>query len=118
MVEIEFFDLDKVALYVDLLGNATTAAKVGFFLEQSRDSLMVDEAHLKTFRDRCPRRPHYLERSRRKGGSFHCCLEPCRSRRGLRKIMGGTTVRISPETLVNQAEATGFQPNMLEAERQ
>jgi predicted transcriptional regulator of viral defense system len=67
---VEFFDLDKVALYVDLLGNATTAAKVGFFLEQHRDSLMVDEAHLKTFRDRRPRRPHYLERSRRKAGRF------------------------------------------------
>jgi predicted transcriptional regulator of viral defense system len=67
---IEFFDLEKVATYVDLLGNATTAAKVGFFLEQHRDSLMVDETHLKTFRDRCPRRPHYLERSRRKAGRF------------------------------------------------
>lgn len=67
---VEFFDLDKVVLYVDLLGNATTAAKVGFFLEQHRDSLMVDEAHLKTFRDRRPRRPHYLERSRRKAGRF------------------------------------------------
>jgi predicted transcriptional regulator of viral defense system len=67
---VEYFDLDKVTLYVDLLGNATTAAKVGFFLEQHRDSLMVDEAHLKTFRDRRPRRPHYLERSRRKAGRF------------------------------------------------
>ncbi|HAJ26304.1 MAG TPA: nucleotidyl transferase AbiEii/AbiGii toxin family protein [Syntrophus sp. (in: bacteria)] len=28
--------------------------------------------------------------------------------------MGGATVRISPETLVNQAEATGFRPDMLE----
>jgi predicted transcriptional regulator of viral defense system len=67
---VEFFDLDKVALYVDLLGNATTAAKVGFFLEQHKDVLMVDEAHLKAFRDRRPRRPHYLERSRRKAGRF------------------------------------------------
>jgi len=65
---VEFLNLDKVALYVDLLGNATTAAKVGFFLEQHRDSLIVDEAHLKTFRDRLPRQPHYLERSRRKAG--------------------------------------------------
>ncbi|HRS82697.1 MAG TPA: type IV toxin-antitoxin system AbiEi family antitoxin domain-containing protein [Smithellaceae bacterium] len=67
---VEFFDLDKVGLYVDLLGNATTAAKVGFFLEQHRDTLMVDETHLKIFRDRRPRRPHYLERSRRKAGRF------------------------------------------------
>jgi hypothetical protein len=51
-------------------GNATTAAKVGFYLEQHRESLMVDEAHLKTFRDRRPRQPHYLERSRRKAGRF------------------------------------------------
>jgi hypothetical protein len=28
--------------------------------------------------------------------------------------MGGTTVRISPETFVSQAEATGFRPDMLE----
>ena len=67
---VEYFDLDQVATYVDLLGNATTAAKVGFYLEQHRESLMVDESHLQTFRDRCPRRPHYLERSRRKAGRF------------------------------------------------
>ncbi|OGA43455.1 MAG: hypothetical protein A3G24_12650 [Betaproteobacteria bacterium RIFCSPLOWO2_12_FULL_62_13] len=31
---VEFFDLDVVVQYVLLLENATTAAKVGFFLEQ------------------------------------------------------------------------------------
>ena len=36
---VEFFDLDKVAEYVHLLGNATTAAKVDFFLEQHREAL-------------------------------------------------------------------------------
>lgn len=67
---VEFFDLDKVAQYVDILGNATTAAKVGFFLEQHRESLMVDESHLQTFRGLRPRRPHYLERRRRQAGRF------------------------------------------------
>jgi len=67
---VEYFDLDKVTEYTLLLGNATTVARVGFFLEQHRESLMVDEAHLKTFRDRRPRRPHYMERSRRKSGRF------------------------------------------------
>jgi len=67
---VEYFDLEKVASYVDLLGNATTAAKVGFFLEQHRESLMVDETHLKSFRERRPRQPHYLERSHRKAGRF------------------------------------------------
>ncbi|HRT63113.1 MAG TPA: transcriptional regulator [Syntrophales bacterium] len=67
---VEFFDLDKVTAYVQHLGNATTAAKVGFFLEQHREGLMVDEAHLKVLRDLRPQRPHYLERSRRKEGRF------------------------------------------------
>jgi len=67
---VEYFDLDKVMEYTLLLENATTAAKVGFFLEQHRESLMVEDAHLKRFYDHRPRRPHYMERSRRKSGRF------------------------------------------------
>lgn len=67
---VEFFNLDKVTAYVRHLGNATTAAKVGFFLEQHRKGLMVDEAHLKILRDLRPQHPHYMERSRRKAGRF------------------------------------------------
>jgi predicted transcriptional regulator of viral defense system len=67
---VEYFNLDKVAEYALLLENATTAAKVGFFLEQHRESLMVEEAYLKRFQDLRPRRPHYMERSRRKSGRF------------------------------------------------
>lgn len=33
-------------------------------------ALMVDEAHLKELRDQSPRRPHYLEHSRRQAGRF------------------------------------------------
>ena len=43
---VEFFDFDKVVEYALLLGNATTAAKVGLFLEQHREPLMVEEKHL------------------------------------------------------------------------
>lgn len=64
---VEFFDLDQVIAYTRLLGNATTAAKVGFFLEQQREPLMVEEAHLEALRELCPRRPHYLTRGRPKG---------------------------------------------------
>jgi predicted transcriptional regulator of viral defense system len=67
---VEFFDLDKVTAYAQHLGNATTAAKIGFFLEQHREGLMVDEAPLKALRDLRPRRPHYMERNRRKAGRF------------------------------------------------
>lgn len=67
---VEFFDLDKVVEYALLLGNATTAAKVGFFLEQHRESLMVEDTHLKVLHDHRPRQPHYLDTSRRKSGKL------------------------------------------------
>ncbi len=65
---VEFFDLDEVVTYALLLANATTAAKVGFFLEQHRAPLMVNDRHLQALRDLRPRQPHYLDRSRRKAG--------------------------------------------------
>jgi predicted transcriptional regulator of viral defense system len=67
---VEFFDLDKVAGYVSLLGNATTAAKVGFYLEQHRKTLMVEDSHLKALRDLRPLHPHYMVRTKRKPGRF------------------------------------------------
>jgi len=65
---IEFFDLDKVVEYAILLGNATTGAKVGFFLEQHHKLLMVEDSHLKPLHDMQPRQPHYLDRTNRKSG--------------------------------------------------
>lgn len=64
---VEFFALDRVIAYARLLGNATTAAKVGFFLEQQRERLMVEKAHLDALRELCPRQPHYLTRRQPKG---------------------------------------------------
>lgn len=63
---VEFFDLDQVVEYVRLLDNATTAAKVGFFLQRHRDDLMVEDAHLDALRRMRPRQPHYLVRARRR----------------------------------------------------
>ncbi len=65
---VEFFDLDTVVEYALLLGNATTIAKVGFFLEQHREPLMVEEKHLRLLHDLRPKQPHYLDRSKRKSG--------------------------------------------------
>ena len=67
---VEFFDLEKVVEYALLLGNATTASKVGFFLEQHLETLMVEERHLKELRRRRPRQPHYLDRNKRGSGSL------------------------------------------------
>lgn len=65
---VEFFDLDMVVKYTRLLGNATTAAKVGFWLEQHRERLMVEKRHLEALGRLRPRRPHYLERGKRRPG--------------------------------------------------
>jgi predicted transcriptional regulator of viral defense system len=65
---VEFFDLDQVVEYALLLDNATTAAKVGFYLEQHRKELMVQERHLDPLRTNRPQKPHYLSRSDRKPG--------------------------------------------------
>lgn len=65
---VEYFNLDAVAEYALLLENATTAAKVGFFLDQHREALMVEDAHLEPLKRNRPRQPHYLERGNRKAG--------------------------------------------------
>ncbi len=67
---VEFFDLNQLVKYVELLGNATTAAKVGFFLDQHRESLMVEETHLEPLRKLLSRQPHYLIRGKRKGSKW------------------------------------------------
>ncbi len=67
LASVEFFDLDQVVEYSLLLENATTAAKVGFFLEQHKETLMVDDAHLNPLREMRPRQTHYLMRSKRQG---------------------------------------------------
>lgn len=64
---VEFFDLDQVIKYVFLLENATTAAKVGFFLQQHRETLMVEDTQLNPLRKMRPRQPHYFIRGKRKG---------------------------------------------------
>jgi len=65
---VEFFNLDTVIEYVELLNNATTAAKVGFFLEQHRETLSVDERYLSRLTRLRPRQPRYLNRGKREPG--------------------------------------------------
>ncbi len=59
---VEFFDIDKVVEYALLLENSTTASKVGFYLAQHREELMVEESHLARLRDQRPQQPHYIDR--------------------------------------------------------
>ena len=62
---IEFFDLEKVVTYLNYLRNGTTAAKVGFFLSQHRESLMVDEKTFDGIKTLLPKKPHYMDRNSR-----------------------------------------------------
>ena len=65
---VESLNIGRVVDYTLLLDNATTCAKVGFFLEQHRDLWAVTDHHLERLRDRAPRQPHYLERRKRQPG--------------------------------------------------
>ena len=64
---IEFFDLDAVVGYALKLGPALTIARVGFYLEQHREQLMVEDRHLKALRARAPAQPRYFDRERGRG---------------------------------------------------
>jgi predicted transcriptional regulator of viral defense system len=64
---VEFFDLHAVISYVRALGSAISAARVGFFLEQHRESLMVEDKHLEALRALAPTQPRYLDGSRKSG---------------------------------------------------
>ena len=65
---VRIYNLDKIVEYVLLLGNATTGAKVGFFLETHREDYMVEDYHLNELHGIRPKQPHYLSRSRRETG--------------------------------------------------
>ena len=60
---VEFFDMDKVVDYTFLLGNSSTAAKVGFYLEQHQRELMADDTHLDRLRQHIPKQPTYMARN-------------------------------------------------------
>jgi len=60
----------KVLRYLECLGNATTAAKVGWILERLQEQFAIsarDLAHLEALR---PSGPHYLSRTRRDSGKY------------------------------------------------
>ncbi len=62
-----FFDLDAVIDYTQKLGSAITAARVGFFLEQHREQLMAEDAHLEKLEVLGPKAPRYFDPKRQSG---------------------------------------------------
>jgi len=61
---IEYLDIEQVLNYALLLENATTIAKLGFFLETHREELMVPEHCFEILYKHRPVKPHYLGRDR------------------------------------------------------
>jgi hypothetical protein len=59
---VEFYNIDEVVEYALLLNNATTVAKLGFFLEMNDKRFFVDQKHLKTLQERIPKKPHYMDK--------------------------------------------------------
>jgi predicted transcriptional regulator of viral defense system len=59
---VPLFDLDVVVNHVRLCGQATLAAKVGFFLERRQSTLGVPRIVLERLRRMRPKQPHYLDR--------------------------------------------------------
>jgi predicted transcriptional regulator of viral defense system len=64
---VEFFDLDVVIAYAISLGSSLTIARVGFFLEQHSNELMVTDDHLNMLRPQAPNQPRYLDSTRQSG---------------------------------------------------
>ena len=56
--------------YAFILQNATTIAKLGFFLEQHKELFSVDEHTLNALQEKITTRIHYLERSKRQSGKL------------------------------------------------
>jgi predicted transcriptional regulator of viral defense system len=64
---VEFFNLNYVVDYAVSLGSALTIARLGFFLEQHKDELMVERGHLEHLQEYAPAQPRYLDNSRKAG---------------------------------------------------
>lgn len=60
---VDDLDVCGVVEYATLLDNATTCAKVGYFLERHREFWPFDDRILDPLRLRKPRQPHYMDRS-------------------------------------------------------
>jgi predicted transcriptional regulator of viral defense system len=60
-----YLDIERTVRYALLLNNATSAAKLGYFLAQNQERLQVPDDALNPLRAHMPKRPHYVERGQR-----------------------------------------------------
>lgn len=59
---IEYLNLQEILDYAKTLSNATTYARIAFFLDQHREAFSLSENDLAAFDAFMPKSPHYLDR--------------------------------------------------------
>ena len=67
---IDRIKINQVIEYALLLDNATTIAKVGFYLSQRQKELKISSEVFNKLRVHCPRSPHYVDSTARKDGEL------------------------------------------------
>jgi len=67
---VQYLKVDAVVDYVERLGSATTAARVGFFLEQHQRAMGVPDEILERLAAMRPQSIHYFSRRARRGGEL------------------------------------------------
>lgn len=60
---IDFLDVERTIAYANQLGNATTIAKLGFFLEMHQEQFQIDDQVLVKLEKNKPKGIHYISRS-------------------------------------------------------
>lgn len=60
---IEYIDLARILTYLRALGNATTVARVGWFLDSHREQFMIEEGQLRELHALQPTKPVYFDRT-------------------------------------------------------
>lgn len=64
---VGYLQIENIIEYVRALDNATTAAKVGYFLEDNLDTISVEEKKLVELEKMKPKQRHYMERDSANG---------------------------------------------------
>lgn len=67
---VEYFNIKKIVEYALLLDNATTVAKVGFYLEQHQKELHVENYYLEQLQAHRPKQPQYIDRESKLPSQF------------------------------------------------
>lgn len=68
---LENLNFEKVIEYALLLDNATTIAKVGYYLEQHQETMKIENHYLEQLYVHRPKHPHYMERNRKAPSQFN-----------------------------------------------